>query len=173
MEPARFVKSNRNKEILVDTNNYEYCFKDIQKDVVNPTSYWYCRQRDSQKCTAKAKTIVKDDQVFIKELSGNHNHSTQILIQKVRKIEAEAVENAARNPNLPAWTVLANLSNTLHSTSEAASSSMSTLKSIQMKIYRARIQGHPKLPKDSSDLLNMPAEFAKLDSCLVMLKKYD
>ena len=63
MEPARFVKSNRNKEILVDTNNYEYRFKDIQKDVVNPTSYWYCRQRDSQKCTAKAKTIVKDDQV--------------------------------------------------------------------------------------------------------------
>ena len=40
--------------------------QDIQKDVVNPTSYWYCRQRDSQKYTAKAKTIVIDDQVFLK-----------------------------------------------------------------------------------------------------------
>ena len=41
MYPASFTKSKRKKNILVDNCQYEYQYKDIQRDVTSrPTTYW-------------------------------------------------------------------------------------------------------------------------------------
>ena len=64
MYAAKFVKSKRNKDVLVDDNNFEYTFKDKTKNIINPTTYWKCRERDVAKCAATAKTIIQDNQVF-------------------------------------------------------------------------------------------------------------
>ena len=164
MYAATFTKSKRNRDILVDKSRYEYRYKDIQKNVINPTTYWECREKDSSKCPAKAKTVVVEEQVMIKELIGTHTHSSQILRKKVRDIENAAVVNASNNPNVPIRTTLANITNSLHAESDAAASSMSSLKSLQMKIYRARSSNQPKLPKNNKELLDMPEKYCKLDS---------
>ena len=78
MYPASFTKSKRNKNILVDNCQYEYRYKDIQRNVTSPTTYWECRERDSSKCPAKAKTVG--------EVVGAHTHSSQILRKRVRDI---------------------------------------------------------------------------------------
>ena len=79
-------------------------------------------------------------------------------------MEAQAVQNAASNQTVPVRTVLADLSNTLHAESDTAASAMSSLKSLQMKIFRARNSKDEKLPKSVSDLLDMPDKYKKLDS---------
>ena len=107
MYAATFTKSKRNRDILVDKSRYEYRYKDIQKNVINLTTYWECREKDSSKCPAKAKTVVVEEQVMIKELIGTHTHSSQIIRKKVRDIENAAVVNASNNPNVPIRTTKA------------------------------------------------------------------
>ena len=101
---------------------------------------------------------------MIKEIIGEHNHSSQILRNRVKLAENDMVANAAKNPNVPIRTTLANLSNALHAESEAAASSMSSLKALQMRVYRARIADQPKLPKAKNELLDMPDKYRNLDS---------
>ena len=43
----------------------------------------------------------KEGQDIIKKLQGEHNHSSQLLRQRVKQLEDEVVNNAARNPTLP------------------------------------------------------------------------
>ena len=81
MYPGQFTKSRKGNNILVDKDLYEYRYKDVRQ----PTTYWECRLVDSKKCPAKAKTIQDENQVFIKEVTGEHNHSSQIIRKKVKK----------------------------------------------------------------------------------------
>ena len=36
MDPAKFIKSTKNKDLLVDSHDYHYRYKDIQKNKENP-----------------------------------------------------------------------------------------------------------------------------------------
>ena len=48
MYRATFTKSIRNKDLLVDKNNFEYKYKDRR----NYITYWECRSQDAKKCPA-------------------------------------------------------------------------------------------------------------------------
>ena len=39
MNPAKFIKSTKNKDLLIDSHDYQYRYKDIQKNKENPITY--------------------------------------------------------------------------------------------------------------------------------------
>ena len=106
----------------------------------------------------------KEGQDIIKKLQGEHNHSSQLLRQRVKQLEDELVNNAARNPTLPTRQVMADLSNQLNTESMEASTSMSTTQSLKMRIFRARSKLEDKLPNKADDLMNLSEKYRKLDS---------
>ena len=61
LTPARFTKSNKDKDILVDQSSHEY----ILNKRVGENAYWWCRKKKQNRCQASAVTTIVDDQVFI------------------------------------------------------------------------------------------------------------
>ena len=119
------------------------------------------------KCKATASTIEKDEVTYIKEEKGEHNHSSDILKNRVKKHEKEAIENAAKNPTVAPPTVLAKMSNTVQNESMAAATSLSTMNSMKMAIYRARRKEQgvvDRLPSSPEELLNLDPKFQNLQS---------
>ena len=85
MLQATFVTSNKQQQILVDNKGFQYRKK---RTVDNCTGYWICRQNKLKNCSAKATTTIDvDGATFIKQLKGNHSHSTDILKNRVAEIE--------------------------------------------------------------------------------------
>ena len=39
MNPAKFIKSTKNKDLLIDSHDYQYRYKDMQKNKENPFTY--------------------------------------------------------------------------------------------------------------------------------------
>ena len=161
---AKFAYTQKNKAVLVDTKNFEY----LKRNSISGSDYWRCRNYKTNNCTASAVTTLPDENkdVYIKKVSGEHNHGNHLINKRVANIEKEAIENAARNPTIPTRNILCSLSNTLQTDSPAAAASMSRLATLKMKIYRARRDklGVNTLPKTSQDMLNLPEEYKKLDS---------
>ena len=141
---AVFVKSNKKGPFLVDTEEFEYRIKSNTPETA--TTYWICRKKDAYNCKARAKTQIIEEQEYLKEVTGNHNHSNNILKKRVKAIQAQEVENAARNPTIACRTVLGNLCNKLQNDSLAAATSMSRSSTLKMQIYRGRlVKVHIKL----------------------------
>ena len=91
---ATFVTSNKQQQILVDDKGLQYRKKRtvvvvvVVVVVVDDTGYWICRQNKLKNCSAKATTTIDvDGATFIKQLKGNHSHSTEILKNRVAEIE--------------------------------------------------------------------------------------
>ena len=61
---AKFVLSNKQKNILVDETVFQYRLKTKIKDV----EYWECRLKDAKMCRATAITICVEKDIFIKTL---------------------------------------------------------------------------------------------------------
>ena len=80
----------------------------------------------------------KEGQDIIKKLQGEHNHSSQLLHQRVKQLEDEVVNNAAHNPTLTTRQIMADLSNHLNIESMEASTSMSTSQSLKIRTFWAR-----------------------------------
>ena len=104
---------------------------------------------------------------YIKTEKGEHTHSSNLLKKRVKEYERQAVENAANNPTVAPRTILADMSNKVQGESLAASSSLSTMNSMRMAIYRARRKEQgvvDRLPSTPEDLLNLDPKFQKLPS---------
>ena len=71
-------------------------------------------------------------------LQGEHNHSNQLLHQRVKTFEDEAVQNAAKNLVIPPRAILGDLAVKLQGDSVGAASTMSKKSTLQKRIYRAR-----------------------------------
>ena len=136
--PAKFIQSSKNRQILVDSSGFEYKKKLDNKD--KSITYWECRAQDSHKCKATAITSNNHDEgsAMIKQIKGDHTHSSNILKKRVKEIENRFIENAAQNPTIACRTVLGELANCLQSDSLAASSSMGIMSNLKKRIYRAR-----------------------------------
>ena len=104
---------------------------------------------------------------YIKTEKGEHTHSSNLLKKRVKEYERQAVENAANNPTVAPRTILADMSNKVQGESLAASSSLSTMNSMKMAIYRARRKEQgvvDRLPSTPEDLLNLDPKFQNLPS---------
>ena len=55
MYPVSFTKSMRKKNILVDNCQYEYRYKNIQRNVTSPTTYWDNWKFKTEDSLARAK----------------------------------------------------------------------------------------------------------------------
>ena len=72
MYPALFNKSNRNNDVLVDSEGYEYVAKN-KPTGADSVVYWNCRRRNV-KCPARAKTQVVNGVIMIAAVNGMHCH---------------------------------------------------------------------------------------------------
>ena len=162
LAPARFTKSNKNKDILVDQSSHEY----ILNKRVGENAYWCCRKKKQNGCKASAVTTTVEDQVFIAKTSGEHNHSSAVLKKRVIDIEKRFVENAGNNPTIACRTVLGDIANTLQNDSLAAATTMSRQQTIKMRIYRARKSAlqEDRLPQTLDDYLEMDDRYKTLES---------
>ena len=161
---VKFISSNKKSKVLVDANRHEY----LKDKTIADKTYWICRKKRQNFCSAKIVTQTERDPAIeiIVKVSGEHNHSSELLQKRVIETEKKFVENAAINPSIPCRTVLGEITNKLQNDSVAAGSAMSNSDSIKQRIYRARKE-HLKempLPKTVDDLLNIDKKYRTLDS---------
>ena len=65
-------------------------------------------------------------------------HSSELLKKRVKEVEKEAIQNAARNPTLSTRVVLAEVANKLQTESMAVATSSSKSGTLGQAINRAR-----------------------------------
>ena len=94
---------------MVDSNQFEY----TKKSQYHGYTYWECRSKYSSKCLVTAVTTTTEDGLFIKSVKGEHEHGNNLIKKRVKGIENEHVQNAARNPTLTCRTVLKDLCDTI------------------------------------------------------------
>ena len=64
---AKFVLSNKQKNILVDETGFQYRLKTKIKDA----EYWECRLKDAKMCRATAITVCVEEDIFIRTIKVN------------------------------------------------------------------------------------------------------
>lgn len=154
-QPAAYVESKRGNPLLLDPFNYIYC-KDKQ---VGQRGYWHCVRKSSKNqpwCPGTAGTLGE-----IIKFTHRHNHPSDPIDVGVRKKKEKVLKMAAANPEMKTSQVLnvwAQETNAPEDRSKAVS-----LKSMERTVQKvkARTLDHPAVPRDYSDLDQVPEKFSK------------
>ena len=139
---ANYVSAKQNGRHLIDPNGFKYR---ISKDRTHKT-YYECVMRKKLSCPATAVVLKSNDTIISQ--NGSHNHDTNLLLEKVRKLEFTAISNAADNFATAPRTVLGNLTNKIASETQSGVSEMRKTATLQRAVQRARnnLHGFPKVP---------------------------
>ena len=81
---AKFAYTQKNKAFLVDTKNFEH----LKRNSISGSDYWRCRNYKTNNCTPSAVTTLPDEHkdVYIKKVSGEHNHGNHLINKRVANI---------------------------------------------------------------------------------------
>jgi hypothetical protein len=102
-EELKFITNRKGNENIIDQNSYTYIrSKSIPtKDRI----YWICSGKRSYSCPASVVTTLTSKKLVTRG-AAEHNHGSRYLEMKVRAIENEKIQAAAKMPTVPPRTVV-------------------------------------------------------------------
>lgn len=152
MEPykAVYINVKQGGKHIVDAQQMEYRVTRRKEH----KTYYQCVMKNKNMCPATA--IVSNETDDIVQLSGEHNHDSDLLKRKVRARENDAIKEAATNSSVSPRSVLGNITNEVTTDfSLKGICAMSKSNAIVQAIKRARYEHNefPKVPKTWDEMI--------------------
>ena len=148
--------SQRGKEVVVDSNQFKYCFKESKK-----SKTWRCSDRS---CSAKLYTDKLTGSLKNTELP-EHNHGNGLLKSIAQEEQKKVISKYASMPGISPKSVLQEIStNVLSSSTPGCLASVTSAGGIKMALWRERnkVDPRPAIPKSHEDFMetNIPDKFS-------------
>ena len=153
--------SQRGKEILVDSNQFKYCYKEESKK----SKTWRCSDRS---CSAKLYTDKLTGDLKNTELP-SHNHGNGLLKSIAKEEQQKTISKYAAMPGISPKSVLQEIStNVLASSTPGCLASVTSAGGIKMALWRERnkVDPRPAIPTSHEDWMetNMPDKFTTMET---------
>ena len=150
---AQFKPAKQGGQILVTPDNHEF---KKSRPAQGKKLFMKCRMHHKYGCKATAAVDLEENMVV--RLSGEHNHDTDITIKKVKEMEKQAVEEAARNPTVSPRTVLGNLSTNIMGDNPNAINHLCNKDAFRKRIQRERnkLVESSEIPRTWEQMADIP-----------------
>jgi hypothetical protein len=159
-EPAMptFRTSMRGAPILIDPMKFEYSRNKAHERVTN----WNCLKKRTEGCTLGCMgTVVTDNQTGMIVRWSPHKHDPDPIEVKVKLQEERVLESASKQPRLSTGAIIAEWQKS--TLDEAEKTYLPSKRTMQRKVRRLKkaANHHPALPKDYTDLVDLPEHFKR------------
>jgi hypothetical protein len=156
---VRYILNRKGSNSLQDDSGYVY--KKTKSVPSTDKTYWQCVWKRKYSCPVTLVTTDSTMKVF--KLSGNHNHSNQLLEKSVRDVEEKKIKMAALVPSIAPRTILGEISMNLEESMAGGTAFMRTKQSLTKAVHRKRlsVEGYPPKPQSYDDLESLPVLLTK------------
>ena len=147
MTTATYIPVKQGGRHLLGDNEFEYRPNKVKEN----KTYYVCIEKRNLNCPATAVVCSKTDTV-IKYLH-EHNHDSDLIKKKVKKIENTLIQDAKKSTDSPRI-VLGNITNNIVTEMESGVGAMRKTATITKAIQRARAKefGFPPVPKNWEEM---------------------